>query len=137
MEIKIENISELPQAASEFIEAIGEHRVIAFHAPMGAGKTTFIAEVCRQLGVDADTPNSPTFAIINHYEGTHGDIYHFDMYRLESPEQAFDIGAEDFLYSGALCLIEWPENAKDILPPDTLHVNITIDPDTQIRTLTL
>ena len=105
---------------------------------MGAGKTTFIAEVCRQLGVGGDTPNSPTFAIINHYEGLppHNDIYHFDFYRLDSPGQAVDIGAEDYLYSGSLCLIEWPERAAEILPADTLHVDISVDSETGCRVIT-
>lgn len=131
MIIPIPAISDLPAAVATLISEIGDTRVIAFHAPMGAGKTTLIAELCRQLGVDADTPNSPTFAIINHYEGRppHRDIYHFDLYRLQDPEQVFDIGAEDYLYSGALCLIEWPDIADGILPPDTMHIHIAVNPD--------
>lgn len=147
MTIKIPDISALPRAVDEFLKAKGEWmaagrtarepRVIAFHAPMGAGKTTFIAELCRRLGVDEDTPNSPTFAIINHYTAPapHHDIYHFDLYRLDSPGQAFDIGAEDYIYSGALCLVEWPDNAAEILPAETLHLRIDVDADNGSRTI--
>ena len=96
---------------------------------MGVGKTTFIAALCRRLGVTDDEVNSPTFAIINIYEAEGEDIYHFDLYRLEGEEQAMDIGAEDYLYSGNWCFVEWPEKAPGILPPDTVHVSIREEAD--------
>lgn len=98
---------------------------------MGAGKTTFINALCRALGVEEDPTGSPTFSIINEYRSdtTAELIYHFDLYRIESLEQAFDIGVEDYLDSGALCLIEWPDRIDDILPDDTVRVKIDVLPD--------
>ncbi|MCM1005403.1 MAG: tRNA (adenosine(37)-N6)-threonylcarbamoyltransferase complex ATPase subunit type 1 TsaE [Prevotella sp.] len=123
MDITVTDINQLPQAAVDILNALPSGpQVLAFHAPMGAGKTTLIACLTEQLGVDPDQVNSPTFAIINHYSGTQGDIYHFDMYRLDSAEQAFDIGAPDYLNSGNWCMIEWPENTPDILPDNTIHI---------------
>jgi len=105
--------------------------VYAFRGEMGAGKTTFIAQLCRALGVEDDVANSPSFSIINEYrsEETAELIYHFDLYRLESLEEAFDIGVEDYFESGAICLIEWPERVADILPDDTVWVDIIVNPD--------
>ena len=129
MEIKIDSLAGLPAAAEAFINAIGERRVFAFVAPMGAGKTTFIAEVCRRLGVE-EIANSPSFSIINEYVDARGEkIYHFDFYRFESPQEAEEIGAEDYFYSGNLCLIEWPERVEPLLPPDTVVVNIAVGED--------
>ena len=129
MEIKIDSLAGLPAAAEAFINAIGERRVFAFVAPMGAGKTTFIAEVCRRLGV-GEIANSPSFSIINEYVDARGEkIYHFDFYRFESPQEAEEIGAEDYFYSGNLCLIEWPERVEPLLPPDTVVVNIAVGED--------
>ena len=128
--INIPRIEALGLAADAFIDATKGRSVIAFNGEMGAGKTTFIAEVCRRLGVDDDT-SSPTFAIINEYESaTSGEkIYHFDCYRLESAEEAFDLGAEDILDSGSKCFIEWPENLMPLLPDDTLFVEIKVNDD--------
>ncbi len=129
MKIKIASLAGLPAAAEAFINAIGERRVFAFVAPMGAGKTTFIAEVCRRLGV-GEIANSPSFSIINEYVDARGEkIYHFDFYRFESPQEAEEIGAEDYFYSGNLCLIEWPERVEPLLPPDTVVVNIAVGED--------
>ena len=129
MEIKIDSLAGLPAAAEAFINAIGERRVFAFVAPMGAGKTTFIAEVCRRLGV-GEIANSPSFSIINEYVDVRGEkIYHFDFYRFESPQEAEEIGAEDYFYSDNLCLIEWPERVEPLLPPDTVVVNIAVGED--------
>lgn len=130
MEIRIGSTTDLPSAAREFIEATRNRNVITFNGEMGAGKTTFISEVCRQLGVEEDT-SSPTFAIINEYESSiSGEkIYHFDCYRLETPEEAFDLGAEDYLLSGVKCFIEWPEMIESLLPEDTLKVSITVEDD--------
>ena len=104
-------------------------RIYAFHAPMGAGKTTFISELCRTMGTD-DVTNSPTFAIVNVYETNQGnEIYHFDCYRLKNIREALDLGAEEYLYSGNYCFIEWPEIIKPILPNDTININIEVLPN--------
>lgn len=130
MEMIVKSIEELPGAATDFLAALSSTaRVLAFHGEMGAGKTTFIAALCRELGVTEDEVNSPTFAIVNIYNGREGEIYHFDLYRLEDESQALDIGAEDYLYSGNRCFVEWPENAPGILPTDTLHVTIEEEQD--------
>ena len=104
-------------------------RIYAFHAPMGAGKTTFISELCRTMGTD-DVTNSPTFAIVNVYETNQGnEIYHFDCYRLKNIREALDFGAEEYLYSGNYCFIEWPEIIEPILPNDTININIEVLPN--------
>lgn len=119
------SLEELPGAARAFIEAMGSDRIFAFEGDMGAGKTTFIAEVCRQLGA-ADDSGSPTFSIVNEYVGADGcPVYHFDFYRLESPQEALDLGAEDYFYSGNLCLIEWPDRIGDLLPEETVTVSLS------------
>lgn len=119
------SLDELPNAARAFIEAMGEDRIFAFEGGMGAGKTTFIAEVCRQLGA-ADDSGSPTFSIVNEYVAADGSpVYHFDFYRLDSPQEALDLGAEDYFYSGNLCLMEWPDRIGDLLPEETVTVKIT------------
>jgi tRNA threonylcarbamoyladenosine biosynthesis protein TsaE len=126
----------LPAAAKTFLQAVGNHRVIAFYGGMGAGKTTFIAALCRELGV-TEPVTSPTFAIVNEYAvndelrktNDESSIYHFDFYRIKRLEEAYDIGFEDYLYSGHLCLIEWPELIEELLPDDTLRVHITIADD--------
>ena len=112
--------------------------IFAFNGAMGAGKTTFIMELLRALGVEDDLAGSPSFSLINEYRSdtTAELIYHFDLYRLESLEEAFDIGVEDYFDSGAVCLIEWPERIADILPLDTATVDLTVNPD-ESRTLTL
>ncbi len=134
MEIKINNIENIDKAAGEFLAALPTGvRVIDFDGPMGAGKTTFISALCRALGVEDDV-NSPTFSIINEYSvptktGKDSRVFHFDFYRLETPDQAMEIGAEDYLYSGSLCLMEWAGNVEEVLPEDTLHVQIRPNPD--------
>ncbi len=123
------SLDNLPSAAKTFIDAIGGHRVFAFVGDMGAGKTTFISEVCRILGADDDS-GSPTFSIVNEYLDKSGKpIYHFDFYRLEYPEEALDIGVEDYFYSGHLCLIEWPDRIGSLLPEEAVTVNISENPD--------
>ena len=116
---------------------MGDNTVFAFHGEMGAGKTTFIRALCEVLGVDPEEANSPSFSIINEYRSdtTAELIYHFDLYRLESVEEALEIGVEDYFDSGALCLLEWPERIEPLLPDDTVVVNITVDPATDSRTL--
>ncbi len=133
--IRIENLADLDRAAAAFLSEIGDARIIAFNAPLGAGKTTFTAALCRRLGV-AEVVNSPTFTILNEYLTASGDfVYHFDFYRIKDIREAVDIGLDDYLYSGSLCLIEWPENVGALLPPETLRVDITVAPDLS-RTLT-
>lgn len=135
--IRIPSLDGLDRAAAEFLQAIGDKRLVAFYAPMGAGKTTFITAVCKALGVREDAVSSPTFAIINEYRTASGEpLYHFDFYRIERPEEALDIGLYDYLDSGALCLMEWPENIEPLLPPETLRARISVEPDDS-RTLTL
>lgn len=129
MEIKINNERELPRAAAEFAGALGSRRIIAFEAPMGAGKTTFIAALCRHLGVTDDV-NSPTFSLINEYRDDRDrPIYHFDFYRIESEAEALDLGLDEYFDSGALCLMEWPGRVAPLLPDDTLTVTITVNAD--------
>ncbi len=128
--IKIQNLETIGQAATEFIEKMGDRTVFAFHGSMGAGKTTFIKAVCEALGVE-DVINSPTFAIVNEYRSaTTGElIYHFDFYRINKIAEAEDIGTEDYFYSGAICFIEWPEKIEELLPFDVVHVTITEQED--------
>lgn len=127
--IRIENIGELDRAAQEFIEHIGGYSVIAFYGAMGAGKTTFIKALCKRMGI-VDNVNSPTFNIINEYRTAQGEsVFHFDFYRIERPAEALDVGFEEYAYSGDLCLIEWPENIEQILPLDTLKVQISVQED--------
>ncbi|NLX66320.1 MAG: tRNA (adenosine(37)-N6)-threonylcarbamoyltransferase complex ATPase subunit type 1 TsaE [Bacteroidales bacterium] len=124
MQIEIKNLEELQAAADKFIEEMGDHTVFAFYGDMGAGKTTFIKAVCRELGV-AETVSSPTFAIINEYRGGDGNpIYHFDFYRIHKLEELFDFGYEDYLYSGHTCFIEWPELVEQILPENSVKLSI-------------
>ena len=129
MEITINSIDKIAQAARDFKAAIGDHRVIAFHGEMGAGKTTFIKALCAEFGV-TDNVASPTFAIINEYlAGDGSTIYHFDLYRMETIADLQNIGVEDYFYSGNFCLVEWPELAEPLFPNNVLNVTITVLPD--------
>ena len=123
MEIKIQDLEHINEAAKQFVAQIGDHKVFAFYGSMGAGKTTFIKAVCEELGVE-DVITSPTFAIINEYTGQEGTIYHFDFYRIKKLEEVYDMGYEDYFYSGALCFIEWPELIEEVLPEDAVKVSI-------------
>ena len=125
MEIKINSLASIHEAAKQFIAAMGDNTVFAFRGNMGAGKTTFIKAICEELGVE-DVINSPTFAIINEYRSSEtGElIYHFDFYRINKPSEAEDIGTEDYFYSGALCFIEWPELVEELLPGNAVKVEI-------------
>lgn len=125
MTINIPNIESLHDAAKEFIANMGDNTVFAFRGEMGAGKTTFIKAICDVLGVE-DEVNSPTFAIVNEYRSASAElIYHFDCYRIKELEEALDFGFEDYMDSGALCFIEWPENVEELLPGDVVNVKIT------------
>ncbi|MBQ3959152.1 MAG: tRNA (adenosine(37)-N6)-threonylcarbamoyltransferase complex ATPase subunit type 1 TsaE [Muribaculaceae bacterium] len=131
IEIKINSLDDLEMAAYKFMTEMNDFTVFAFYGQMGAGKTTFINELCRQLGVETDATNSPSFAIINEYRSdtTAELIYHFDCYRLENEQEAVDIGTEDYFDSGAVCLIEWPERIEGLLPDDTVRVDLTVNDD--------
>ena len=137
MEIKIEKLDNIREAAKQFIANIGDSTVFAFYGNMGAGKTTLVKAVCEELGVD-DVITSPTFSIVNEYrsEQTGELIYHFDFYRVKKIEEVYDMGFEDYFYSGALCFIEWPELCEEVLPDDTVKVSINEEPDGS-RTITL
>ena len=130
MDIRIASPAELPAAARRFIEAMGEHTLFAFYGKMGAGKTTFIKALCEALGVE-EPVTSPTFALVNEYRSaTTGElIYHFDFYRIKKLEEVYDMGYEDYFYSGALCFIEWPELVEDLLPGDAVRVDIVEEAD--------
>ena len=125
MEIMIKDIDGISEAARQFIDNMGDSKVFAFYGSMGAGKTTFIKAVCEQLGVK-DVITSPTFAIVNEYEGP---IYHFDFYRIKRIEEVYDMGYEDYFYSGGVCFIEWPELIEELLPDDAVRVSITEQED--------
>ena len=128
--IIIKDLEDIDRAAGLFLSEIGENKLIAFYAPMGAGKTTFTTALCRRLGVNEDAVSSPTFAIVNEYRTGNGEpMYHFDFYRITKTEEALDIGFYDYIDSGCLCIMEWPENIGDILPDETLHVTIKVNPD--------
>lgn len=130
MEIKINSLADINEAAKQFIENMGGGKVFAFYGKMGAGKTTFIKAICEELGVD-DVITSPTFAIVNEYQSaTTGDsIYHFDFYRIKKLEEVYDMGYEDYFYSGSLCFLEWPELIDDLLPEDATKVTIEATDD--------
>ena len=122
----ISSLEKINEAANIFISNIGGKTVFAFNGKMGAGKTTFIKSICETMGVK-ETVNSPTFSIVNEYETLEGRIiYHFDCYRLNKVQDALNLGAEDYLYSGNLCFIEWAENIAPLLPDDTVNVNIEV-----------
>ncbi len=137
MKIQINCLEDITAAAQKFLTTLqqsGASTVIAFYGSMGAGKTTFIAALCHELGV-TEPVTSPTFAIVNEYASSaptvteEAKIYHFDFYRIKRLEEAYDMGFEDYLYSGNLCLIEWPELIEDLLPDDALRVHITVYDD--------
>lgn len=127
--IEISGIQALPTATASLLPYIKEADVVAFYGKMGAGKTTLIKELCKQLGVN-DVVNSPTFSLVNEYHTQNGEtIYHFDFYRINKLEEAYDFGYEEYFYSGNLCLIEWPELIEQLLPEDTLKLQITENAD--------
>ena len=129
--IEISSLEELDKAAEAVIESLNGRTVVALDAPMGAGKTTLVSRIAALLGAEDDV-TSPTFAIVNQYEGQR-TIYHFDMYRIERIEEALDFGSEEYLSSGELCLVEWPEKIEPLLPEDTMVVRIEILSDTERR----
>ncbi|MBQ2958684.1 MAG: tRNA (adenosine(37)-N6)-threonylcarbamoyltransferase complex ATPase subunit type 1 TsaE [Alistipes sp.] len=129
--IEIGSLDELDNVAREVLDSLAGRTVVAFDAPMGAGKTTLISRIAAMLNADDDVA-SPTFAIVNQYEGDR-TIFHFDMYRIERVEEALDFGCEEYFASGELCLVEWPEKIEPLLPEDTMVVRIEILSDTERR----
>lgn len=135
--IEVEDIHDLPRAAEEIIEHFKRQSVVAFYGEMGAGKTTLIREIAAQMDV-IDNVTSPTFALVNQYNTQQGDkIYHFDFYRINKIEEAYDLGYEEYFDSGNLCLVEWPEKIEPLLPPDALIINIEVDHKSEARIITI
>jgi len=131
-----QNPDELHSIASALIKYHEDKRIFAFHGEMGAGKTTFIKTICEYLEV-TDTVSSPTFAIVNEYlTKDSGSVYHFDLYRIKAWTEMLEIGYEDYFYSGNYCLLEWPEKIVNLLPEETVHVDIVVSPDGNLRTIT-
>lgn len=118
----LHSINEIPDVAARFLTDFGHRKIMAFDAEMGTGKTTFILGLLKAMGIE-DAEGSPTYSLVNSYESPmYGKVYHFDVYRLESEEEAYDIGIEEMLYDGGYCLIEWPEKIKNLLPTNTIWV---------------
>jgi tRNA threonylcarbamoyladenosine biosynthesis protein TsaE len=133
--LTIDALTALPQAAQQLLPLLEQHRVMALYGAMGAGKTTLIKAICAAMGV-AGTVNSPTFALVNEYRKPSGEpVYHFDFYRIRKPEEAFDLGYEEYFFGGHSCLVEWPELIAPLLPADTLHLHLSVN-HSGTRTLT-
>lgn len=132
--LTIASVDELPTTAQSLLSFAGNQKIFLFYGNMGAGKTTFIKELCAQLGV-TEPVTSPTFSIVNEYVGTAAQVYHFDFYRLKNQEEALDMGYEEYFYSGNYCLIEWPEKIPDLLPIHYIKVSIQAD-ENQLRRFT-
>lgn len=132
MEIIIDSLNDLDKVADALLESLNGRNVVAFFAPMGAGKTTLISAIMERMG-SQDTVTSPTFALVNqYYTESEEPVYHFDFYRINSLAEAFDMGYEEYFYSGDLCMVEWPEKIEQLLPDDTMVVKIEIiDPTTR------
>ena len=133
--LSLKNISELPQTAKSILEFAKEKKVFCFYGELGAGKTTLIKEICKQLGVK-DEGSSPTFSLINEYQTNNNKpIYHLDLYRLKNESEIFDIGYEDYLFSGNYCFIEWPEKMEHLLPSEIVKVKIEVRDSERIISL--
>lgn len=130
MNIEVKNIAGLDQAAQKVLEFAKNERFFIFEGEMGAGKTTFIKALAKALGV-TDVVSSPTFSIVNEYEGKGRIIYHFDFYRIKDLQEAFDIGYEEYFYSEHICLIEWPEKVEELLPEHYIKIEITAPSETE------
>jgi tRNA threonylcarbamoyladenosine biosynthesis protein TsaE len=135
MDITLNSLLDLEGAAKRLLEFNKQNKIFVFYGDMGAGKTTFIKAICAELGVK-DTVSSPTFSIVNEYVGNGNTIYHFDFYRIKSIQEAFDIGYEEYFYSGNICLIEWPEKVQELLPEHYVKIQITtIEPDKRLMSI--
>jgi tRNA threonylcarbamoyladenosine biosynthesis protein TsaE len=135
MDITLNSLLDLEGAAKRLLEFNKQNKIFVFYGDMGAGKTTFIKAICAELGVK-DTVSSPTFSIVNEYVGNGNTIYHFDFYRIKSIQEAFDIGYEEYFYSGDICLIEWPEKVQELLPEHYVKIQITtLEPDKRLMSI--
>lgn len=128
--IEIDALSDLPRVAEEVINSLDGRTVVLLRGGMGAGKTTLVSRIAALLGAE-DTVTSPTFALVNQYEGSECRIYHFDFYRIDRIEEVFDLGYEEYFYSDDLCLVEWPEKIEPLIPDDAMVVRITVGDDEQ------
>jgi|SRR5664280_2372095 len=136
MEIYIKDKRHLPVAARELLKHSAEKKIFAFYGPMGAGKTTIIKALCKNLGA-IDVVSSPTFTLVNEYKTSGGEsLFHIDFYRIKKQEEVYDFGLEEYLTGDSYCFMEWPELVEELLPPETVRVRITIDNDEQ-RVLSL
>jgi len=129
------SISELKPVCEHLKKLSADEKIILFSGKMGAGKTTLIKQFCTYLGIE-DEVSSPTFSLVNEYESTIGPVYHFDLYRIQSEEELYDIGYEDYFFSGYLCLVEWPEMASGIIPTEHVLVNIRLENNQRLITVT-
>ena len=127
-QIQIDSLSDLKQVAREVVESLDGRTVVLLRGEMGAGKTTLISRIAAYLGAE-DNVTSPTFALVNQYEGSECRIYHFDFYRIDTIEEVFDLGYEEYFYSGDLCLVEWPEKIEALIPDDAMVVSIEVGDD--------
>ena len=128
--IHIATLADINRAAELFLKEIGDNNLWAFYGSMGAGKTTFTVALCKALGVTDDSVCSPTFTIVNEYKRKNGSpVFHFDFYRIRNNAEAMNIGLEDYLYSGEICIMEWPENVEDLLPDETIRIRISVGED--------
>lgn len=126
MHYKISSVDDLSQVAQDIVELTKKVKIVAFFGPMGAGKTTLIKKICHLFGVK-DEVNSPTFALVNEYKDADSKpIYHFDFYRIKKLEEVFDIGYEDYFYSGHICLLEWPQMIENLMPDEFVKVEIAL-----------
>lgn len=125
MQLTINTLEELPKVAQTLLSYANDQKFFIFEGEMAAGKTTFIKAFCEALGV-IDVVSSPTFSIVNEYESSHGNVYHFDFYRLKNLQEAYDIGYEEYFYSGSYCLVEWPSKVEELLPEAYIKVQITV-----------
>jgi len=125
MKIQINGLAELPDVANKLLAFAGGEKIFLFDGEMGAGKTTFIKNFCKVLGVE-DSVSSPTYSIVNEYVAENYTVYHFDFYRIKNIQEAYDLGYEEYFYGGGICLIEWPERVEELLPDHYIKVEISI-----------
>lgn len=125
MDIEVNSLADLPAVSQQLSDFAGDQKVFIFEGEMGAGKTTFIKNFCKHLGID-DVVSSPTYSIVNEYESAEGSVFHFDFYRIKDMREAYDLGYEEYFYGGGICLIEWPERVEELLPENYVKVEINV-----------